>query len=88
MWLLYCEKSRDKASEGCGGGGCSLQFGEARGEGTGRWRCSVGGKKGKRRRRREIGVGIRVFRESLWSGADMGTHSGSLTKRACPSLPS
>lgn len=70
------------------GGGGALQFGEARGEGTGRWRCSVGGKKGKRRRRREIGVGIRVFRESLWSGADMGTHSGSLTKRARPPLPS
>lgn len=43
-------------------------------------KAQVGGavqmeKKGKRRRGRESGVGIRVFRDSLWSGADMGTHS-------------
>lgn len=56
-------------------------------------KAQVGGaaqleKKGKRRRGRESGVGIRVFRESLWSEADVGTHSGPLTKRGRPSLPS
>lgn len=83
MWLfdllyVYCEKSRDKAREKVS----AIQKYQFWIGGTKRLRGEMvvvllkrKWEKGGRRQEAQRGVGMEVFRDSLWTDSDMGTHS-------------